>query len=174
MHKQGVDFSSLDVIDAGDVESIDKAFRDGEGDYVHLQGPAPQQMEKEGIGYVVSAVGDAVGPVAFSSLCASRDWLNTEMAQAFIRAYKKSVEYVMSAPADEIAAAEYEARFFPDIDLQVLANTIKAYQQLGCWEAGARISQLAYDNLLDVFVFSEAINQRYSYDSVIDTSLIDG
>jgi len=33
------------VINAGSVEEIDAAFRRGSGDYVHQQGPAPQQLE---------------------------------------------------------------------------------------------------------------------------------
>ena len=48
------------------------AFRSGAGDYVHLQGPAPQQLEADGVGHVVASVGEAIGPVAFSSLCARR------------------------------------------------------------------------------------------------------
>ena len=171
LHKQRVDYSSINVIDAGNVDEIEQSFRDGEGDYVHLQGPAPQQMEHDGIGHVVARVGDAVGPVAFSSLCASHEWLKTDMAHAFMRAYKKSLDYVINAPADEIAAREQEAGFFPEIDRQVLTGTIKAYQQLGCWGSDASISQSAYENLLDVFLFSGAISQRYSYDMVVDSSL---
>lgn len=171
LHKQGVDYSSINVIDAGNVDAIEKAFRDGEGDYVHLQGPVPQQMEHEGIGYVVARVGDVVGPVAFSSLCASREWLQTDMAHTFMRAYKKALDHVIKAPADEVAAREQEAGFFPEIDRQVLAGTINAYQQLGCWGPDASISQSAYENLLDVFLFSGAISQCYPYDMVIDSTL---
>jgi NitT/TauT family transport system substrate-binding protein len=72
LHRQGIDASRLRLIDAGDVEAIDRAFRAGQGDYVHLQGPAAQQLEQDGVGHVVAAVGEAIGPVAFSSLCAAR------------------------------------------------------------------------------------------------------
>ena len=147
LHRQGVDFDDLEVIDAGDVNAIDVAFRSGVGSYVHQQGPAPQQLEHEGVGYVVAAVGDAVGPVAFSSLCASREWLETDMAQAFMCAYRKSQAYVINAPAEEIAAREFEANFFPGIDQQVLIQTVSAYQRLGCWENDAAISKAGYENL---------------------------
>ncbi|NQU71430.1 MAG: ABC transporter substrate-binding protein [Rhodospirillales bacterium] len=69
-HKQGLDYGSLNATDAGEPDEMEQAWRDGKGDYVHLQGPAPQQLEKDGLGYVVAAVGDAIGPVAFSSLTA--------------------------------------------------------------------------------------------------------
>ncbi len=165
LHKQGVDFDSLEVIDAGDVAAIDRAFRDGQGDYVHQQGPAPQQLEHEGIGYPVAAVADAVGPVAFSSLCATREWLETNMAAAFMRAYRRGRQFVIESPAEEIARLEQQ--FFPQISPEVLTETIMAYQLLGCWTPEMAISRESYERLLDVFLHSELITQRYSYESCI-------
>ena len=167
LYKQGIELSELDVIDAGDVDEIDRAFREGLGEYVHMQGPAPQQMEHDGIASVVAVVGDAVGPVAFSSLCASREWLDTEEAKAFCQAYRASLDYVIQAPAEEIAAREQEAGFFPEIDRNVLSDTIKAYKQLNCWQSDMEISKESYENLLDVFLHSGAITRRYAYDEVI-------
>ena len=167
LHKQGIEFDQLQVIDAGDVSAIDVAFRGGEGDYVHQQGPAPQQLQREGLGYVVAAVGDAVGPVAFSSLCATREWLESDMAKGFMCAYDKSLKYVITAPAEEIAAREAEAGFFPGIDRPVLVDTIACYQQLGCWNANAEISKQSYENLLDVFEYNQLITHRYNYNEVI-------
>jgi NitT/TauT family transport system substrate-binding protein len=161
LYKKGIAENQIHIIDAGNVDEIDRAFRQGQGDYVHQQGPAPQQMEKEGIAHVVASVGDAVGPVAFSSLCASREWLKTDMAQAFMQAYRESRTYTINAPAKEIA--KLESKFFPEIDINVLANTIAAYQQLGCWTTHAEITQAAYENLLDVFMYSGIISKRYDY-----------
>lgn len=167
LHKQGVELNSLKVIDAGDVVGIERAFRNGEADYVHMQGPYPQQMQHEGIAHVVAAVGDAVGEVAFSSLCASREWLTTDMAQAFMRAYKKSMAYVIAAPAKEIAAREQAYGFFREVDSQVLANTVAAYQKLGCWQADVSISRRGYENLLDVFLYSGLITRRHGYETCV-------
>jgi NitT/TauT family transport system substrate-binding protein len=167
LKEQGVRLEDLEVIDAGSVEEMDKSFREGLGDYVHQQGPAPQQMEKDGVAHVVASVGEAIGPVAFSSLCAMREWCETDMAASFIKAYRKSLNYVIEAPATDIAKQEFEAGFFPDIDIEVLANTIQTYKGLGCWEANPAISQESYEKLLDVFLYSGLINQRYPYDLVI-------
>ncbi|WP_455201934.1 ABC transporter substrate-binding protein [Kaarinaea lacus] len=167
LHKQGIEFDQLDVVDAGDVNAIDSAFRKGKGQYVHQQGPAPQQLEQDGLGYVVAAVGDAVGPVAFSSLCATREWIASDMATAFMRAYRKSLQYVISAPAEEIAAREGEAGFFPGIDKKVLTDTIACYQRLGCWTPDPVISVQSYNNLLDVFMFNGLIRDRYPYESAV-------
>jgi hypothetical protein len=78
-------------------------FRNGRGDYVHLQGPAPQQLERDGAGYVVASVGKAMPPVAFSSLMATTGFLATDDARAFTHAYRKAREWAGQAPAKEIA-----------------------------------------------------------------------
>lgn len=165
LHKQGVDFDTLEVIDAGDVAAIDRAFRDGQGDYAHQQGPAPQQLENDGIGYPVAAVADAVGPVAFSSLCATREWLETNMAAAFMRAYGKGRQFVIDSPAEDVARLEQQ--FFPDIGPAVLTETILAYQLLGCWTPETAISRESYERLLDVFLHSGLITRRHPYEACI-------
>jgi len=165
LHRQGIDAGRIKMIDTGDVEAIDRAFREGRGDYVHLQGPAAQQLEKEGIGHVVAAVGEVIGPVAFSSLCASRAWLATEMARAFLRAYRQARARVIGSPAAEIAALE--AGFFPAIEREVLTRTIADYQRLGCWAPAVDISRASYETLLDVFEFNGLIRQRHPYEQAV-------
>ena len=51
--KRGLDWKTLSIVDAG-IETMDRAFRDGTGDYIHQQGPAPQQLEHDGVGHVVA------------------------------------------------------------------------------------------------------------------------
>jgi len=167
LHRQGVDLDELDVIDAGDPEAMDRAFRAGRGDFIHQQGPAPQQLEKDGIASVVGAIGDAIGPVAFSSLCAHREWLETDEAQAFMRAYVRGRAHVIITPAVELAARMIEAGFFHGIDIEVLIHTIDTYKSLGCWTPHVEITREAYDNLLEVFLHSGAITRRHPYEAAI-------
>ena len=147
--KQGLDYASIVAGDKGSAAEMDAAFRGGEGDYIHQQGPAPQQLEHDGVGHVVASVGEAIGPCAFSSLAATREWLETDMAKAFMRAYRKTRAWINEAPAAEIAAAE--APHFPDIDQDVLAATIGFYQKLGCWAPHVEITKSAFEVTLDVF-----------------------
>ena len=168
LYKQGIDFNRLNVLDAGDVQAIDGAYRAGQGAYVHQQGPYAQQLEADGLGAVVAAVGEVVGPVAFSSLCATQSWLNTDMASAFFRAYCRGRQAAMSLDAAEIA--RLESPFFPDIDQDVLSETIKSYQQLGCWQGDPSISESVYEKTLDVFEFSGDIKTRFAYEDIVCTA----
>jgi len=163
--KQGLDYGSIIAVDAGNVDEMDAAFRSGEGDYIHQQGPAPQQLEHDGVGYVVTGLGDAIGPCAFSSLAATREWLETDMARAFTRAYRKARQWLNETPAAEIARVE--ADHFPDIDQTVLANTIEAYQKLGNWSPHVEITREAFQVTLDVFANVGRTVEGDAYASVV-------
>ena len=114
---------------------------------------------------VLVAVGLATLVMAAAALLTLR--LETDIALAFMRAYRASRQYVIEAPAEEIA--HKEADFFPGIDKDVLSHTIATYQKLGCWSPDPAISQEAYNNLLDVFLYSGLISKRYPYDACVIT-----
>ena len=163
-HKAGIDFGKINPITPGGAADIDTAFRDGQGQYVQQQGPFPQQLEADGVGHIVAQVGPQIGPCGFSSLAATRDWLETDMAKAFVRAYRKTRAYMNEAPAAEIAKAEKP--YFPNIEETVLADCIATYQQLGCWTPHVEITRPAYEVTLDVYEFNGLLNERYSYEQV--------
>ena len=163
--RRGLDFRSIDAVDAGSTPQMVQAFSRGEGDYVHLQGPAPQQLEHEGKGRIVCALADSIGPCAFSSLAATRAWLATDMAKRFMRAYRKARAWVIAAPAAEIA--QREAHLFPGIDPAVLSATIAAYQKLGNWSPHAEITRPAFEATLDIFQHAGLITKRHRYEDAI-------
>jgi NitT/TauT family transport system substrate-binding protein len=165
MHKRGVDLAQAQAVNAGATSAMMAAWRTGQGDYFHEQGPYPQQLAHEGVAHIVASVGEVIGPVAFSSLSATREWLQRPEAGWFMHAYQKAREWVNTATADEIASAEQP--FFPDVDPSVLTQTISAYQQLGCWSPEVTISPETYEAALDVFLHSKLITERHPYEQVV-------
>jgi NitT/TauT family transport system substrate-binding protein len=163
-HKRGLDFGAITAVNVPS-DKMDAAFRGGEGDYIHQQGPAPQQLEHDGVGHVVASVGQAIGPVAFSSLAATREWLRTDMAKRFMRAYRKARAWLLATPA--AAVAEKEAALFPGIDRGVLTATIAAYQTLGCWTPHVEITHAAFEVAIDVFRHAGQVTKRHPYDAIV-------
>ncbi len=163
-HRRGLDFTAITAVDVPSAQ-MDEAFRRGEGDYIHQQGPAPQQLEHDGVGHIVASVGEAIGPVAFSSLAATREWLETDAAKRFTRAYRKTRAWIIDTPAAKIAEAE--APFFPEIDRAVLTSTLAFYQQLGCWTPHVEITRPAVEVALDVFQHAGLITKRHPYEDVV-------
>ncbi len=164
VRRQGAEWNRIRVLDAGSPEQMAAAFRAG-GDYVHLQGPAAQQLEHEGVGSVVASVGEAMPPVAFSSLAASRRFLESEPGEAFLRAYVRARQWVRSAPPEAVAARE--AVFFPGCSEAAVATAIARYQALGCWEGGAEIPRDLYERALEVFLDGGAITRCWPYEEVV-------
>jgi NitT/TauT family transport system substrate-binding protein len=163
-HKAGIDFGKIRAICPGGPAEIDAAFRAGQGQYVQQQGPFPQQLRADGLGHIVAQVGRQIGPCGFSSLAATRAWLQTDMAKAFMRAYRKTRIYLNEAPAIEIARAEKP--YFPAVDEAVLADCIATYQQLGSWTPHVEITHAAYEATLDIFEYAGLLKQRYRYEQV--------
>ena len=163
--KRGLDFKAIEAIDAGSTDKMIAAFRNGEGDFIHLQGPAPQQLQHDKAGHIVTNLGDAIGPCAFSSLAATRDWLKTDMAKSFTRAYRKARAWLIATPAAEVAKAE--ASYFKDIDLDVLTTTIATYQKLGNWSPHVEITRPAFEATLDIFQHAKLITKRHKYEDVV-------
>jgi len=163
-HRRGLDYAAIGAVDVPSAQ-MDQAFRKGEGDYIHQQGPAPQQLEHDRVGHVVASVGEAIGPCAFSSLAATREWLRTDMARRFMRAYRTARAWIVATPAAKIAEAE--APFFPEIDRAVLTATLAYYQRLGCWTPHVEITRPAFEVALDVFQHSRLITKRHRYEDVV-------
>lgn len=164
-HKQGVDLAAVDDIDSPGGGEMMEQWRNGEGDYFHEQGAFPQQLEHAGQAHIVGSVGEAVGPVAFSSLVGRWDWLETDDAKRFAAAFKASREWVNTADPAEIAKAE--ANFFPDMAESAIAAAVSAYQKLGTWSGGIVIETELYEAALDVFQHSNMVGSRHPYCDVV-------
>ena len=163
-YKAGIDITKINIIDAGNAQEMDLAFRSGQADYIHQQGPEPQQLEADGLGHVLTALGPMVGACAFSSLAAMPAWIKSDEGRAFCRAYAKSRKYISSTPAAEIAKAQNP--LFPKIEENVLKHCIQSYQEMGCWPENMQISEEGFEAMLDIFAFDGKISRRHSYDEI--------
>jgi NitT/TauT family transport system substrate-binding protein len=128
-HRMGLEMDSVQRIDIPSTHEMMNAWRRGKGDYIHEQGAYPQQLEHEGCAHVLAAVGDAVGPVAFSSLICCWDWLKTDEARRFTTAYRAAREWTNTSEPAKIAACERD--FFRDQSPQAVSRAIEAYQKSG-------------------------------------------
>ena len=163
--RQGVDWTKVGLVDAGSPDQMGRAFRQGQADFVHLQGPGPQQLQSEGVGYVVASVGAAMPMVAFSSIMASRSYLETPAATGFMRAYRNSLRWARSAQAGEIA--ERLQPYFAPVAVAVLERAVAGYQEINCWPEDPRIPEDLYEQALNVFETTGGLGRRHPYSNVV-------
>ena len=163
-HRAGIDYSRINAIHPGGAADIDTAFREGQGAYVQQQGPFPQQLEADGVGHVVAKVGPVIGPCGFSSLAAMPAWLETDMAAAFLRAYRKTRRY-MNERARQGDCGRREV-------------VLPGHRRGGAGPVhrdlpGARLLDTAhrdyprcYEATLDIFAYNGLVTKRHPYESV--------
>ena len=165
LSKKGIDLDRVDKIFSNGGEEMMKQWDDGIADFFHEQGAYPQQLEYENKGKILGSVGQVIGPVAFSSLICSWDWVRSDIYYKFIEAYAKAREWVNTAEPFEIA--EIEKDYFPNISIESISKAIEFYQKLGTWDKDIKIEPELYEKALDVFEFSNLIKSRYDYDDVV-------
>ncbi|MBI4907630.1 MAG: hypothetical protein HY820_28665 [Acidobacteria bacterium] len=164
-HINGVNRELVRIENAGSPEEMTAAYLAGRGDYVHLQGPAADQLEVKGKGFELAKVGAAMPEVAFSSLTALPGFPSSEMGQAFLRAYRAAREWVQTASYKKVR--EVEMPYFPGYAEWALEGAIFSYQRLGCWKGGIEITRELYEQALEVFLFNGLITRRHSYEDVV-------
>ena len=159
--KKNINFDNLNVIDAGSPENMIKKFREGKGDFIHLQAPQSidltyDQFDEEGkniirskVGNIVEYIGKIIGPLSFSTLICKREYLDTKEYHKFIEIFHTTKLFAQTQDPSKISEIIFE--FFPETDVDALEKTINIYQKLNCWNGEVNISEDHYDTTLEVF-----------------------
>jgi NitT/TauT family transport system substrate-binding protein len=163
-HHKGADWSRINVVNAGSPPAMEEAFRSGQGDFVHLQSGVPQQMEHEGAGFAVASVGEGLKPLAFSSICARRKFVQGETFTPFVRAFANAKKWVQDSSAEDVANTL--APLFPSLGIEALTASIASCQTLGCWAGDAAIPPELYAQAQNVFLWAGGIRRSHPYESV--------
>ncbi len=162
--KAGIDFNKIEKINPLPDLDMDQSFRIGHGDYIQQQGPAPQQLEADGYGYVVANVGAQVGVCAFSSLAARKIWLEGDKCFAFIKAYSKARNFINEHSAIEISSIEKP--FFPDLPQDVLSTCIDQYKKTDCWGGPIQITEQAFNSTVEIFNYNGLLQRQPVYSEI--------
>jgi NitT/TauT family transport system substrate-binding protein len=104
-------------------------------------------------------------PLAFSSLMAFPSFLKGDKARAFMRAYRRALNWVNDEAASEIA--ERELPLFKSLKKDALVAAIARYQQLGTWRRDPSIPKEQYEVSMDAFIFAGIFNRRFDYEDVV-------
>ena len=163
-HKKGGDLSRVNLENLGSPQAMETAFRAGQGDYIHLQGGVPQQLAREGVGHVVAFTGEALMPLAFSSIAAPRSFIESDSLAPLLRAFAKAKTWTQQTPAEDVATKL--GALFPSLSLTALTAAIGDCQKLGCWEGVAAIPREAYLEAENVFLWAKGIGRAHAYEDV--------
>ena len=163
-HNRGADLSRVNLLNLGSPQEMEAAFRAGQGDYIHLQGGVPQQLEREGAGHIVAFAGEGLDPLAFSSIAAPRTFVESDRLQPLLRGFAKAKSWAHESPAEEVARTLKP--LFPALEVTALTAAIAACQKLGCWEGDAAIPRADYQQAEKIFLWARGIQRAHPYEQV--------
>lgn len=146
------------------------AFVAGTGDYVTIFEPTATEMEKQGQGYIVAAVGDEAGEIPYTAYFANKSYIeeNPKVIQSFVNALYKGQKWVMEHDSREVAEALQPS--FPDTDLDILQTVVERYRDIGAWSETPVMKQSAFDRLQTVMETAGELEQKAPFDKVINNS----
>ena len=107
-----------------------------------------------------------IGPVAFSSLCAEKKWINSTDGKKFSQAFENSKKWVNSTNPNEVAKTV--KRYFPDFSIEAISGAINDYQNLRTWESSIEVSNKEYEKALEVFHYSNLITEDHNINNVVE------
>ena len=169
LKQKGIDpQNDLVLDDSIDFDLMASAFSTGKADFVTLFEPTATQIQLSGKGYIVASVGEEAGEIPYTAYIAKKSYIekNSDIIQKFTNAIYKGQQYVQTHTSKEIATLI--SGFFPDTDIDILANAIESYRQIDAWNTTPYMSEEDF-NLLQDIIYSAGELEKYApYDKVVN------
>jgi NitT/TauT family transport system substrate-binding protein len=146
------------------------AFLAGTGDFLEQPQPVIERLLTEGRGHLVASMGEATGPVPFSSYMTTPAFLAREpdVIARFTRATYRTQRWLASHGAGDIARAVAPA--FPETELPLLERAIGRYLGQGTWARDPLLRREGYDYLERILLDGAFIRRGRPYEDLVDTA----
>lgn len=143
------------------------AFISGNGDFVSLFEPNALEIEKEGYGYVVAALGELGGIVPYTSYSAKISYINknNDIIEKFSKAIQKGLDFVNSNDSKTIANSIIS--FFPDTKITDLTKVIDRYKTMNAWPNNTFFEKESFDHLQEIMINANQLDKSVPYDKLI-------
>jgi NitT/TauT family transport system substrate-binding protein len=145
------------------------AFRAGHGDFLEQPQPAVERLIAEGAGHLVASMGEATGPVPFSSYMTTPEFLAREpdMVRRFTRAAYRTQRWLAEHGAEDIAKVIAPA--FRDTEPAMLERAVARYLGQGTWARDPLLRRAGYDYLEQILLQGGFIRRGQPYEDLVNT-----
>jgi len=147
------------------------AFRAGQGDFIEHGPPVIDQLVADGTGHLVASMGEATGPVPFSSFMAAPEMLTKQrdVLIRFVRGLYRAQRWMAASTAQEIAAVV--APVFGDIDPVIRVAAVERYLKQSTWARDPVLTRTGYDTLQEILLSAGFIKKPHPFDALVDTDI---
>ena len=171
LRREGVDPARVRIERHRPLAEKVAAWRAGHGDFLETGQPIVEQLVEEGAAHLVVSMGDATGPLPFSSYMTTPARLRDEreLLLAFARAVVRTQAWMAQAPGAEIARVV--APWFADIPERFRVAAVERYARQGTWARDPLCRREGYEYLQQILLDGGFIKRRHRYEDLIDTSI---
>lgn len=171
LRRHGVDAGQVRIERTRPAPEAVAAFRAGHGDFLEQPQPVVERLLADGAAHLVASMGEATGPVPFTSYMTTPAFLAREpdVVRAFTRAVQRTQRWLALAAPSEIAAAIAPA--FPETDAATLERAVARYHRQGTWARDPLLRREGYDYLEEILLQGGLITRRARYEDLVDTEI---
>ena len=144
------------------------AFASGDAEYVTLFEPTASLTEEQGKGYIVASVGEEAGDIPYTAYFAKKSYIegNEDTIRKFTEAVYKGQQWVKEHSAEEVA--ESIQSFFPDTDIEQLANAVQSYKDIDAWNDTPVLTEDSFNRLQEVMTMAGELEEKAPYDKIVN------
>jgi NitT/TauT family transport system substrate-binding protein len=171
LRRQGVDPAAVRIERNRPGPEALAAFRSGHGDFFEQTQPIVEQLLASGEAHLVASMGEATGPVPFTSYMTTPEFLRREPETVlrFTRAVYRTQRWLARQDAQTIV--ETIAPDFRDIDRGVLERAIERFKKQDTWARDPVLRQPGFDYLQEILQTGGFIKKTHRYEDLVDTAL---
>lgn len=147
------------------------AFAGGTGDYVPLFEPTASELEQQGKGYIVSAIGQDSGEIPYTCYTVNPSYLenNSEQLYKFLKAVWRGTQYILTT--DSATVAQKLAPYFEGTSVELIKKAIDNYVKYDVWTTTPVTSREGLERIQDIMQNAGELSERVSYEDIIDNTV---
>ena len=171
LRRHGVDPQAVRIERERPAPDAVAAFLAGHGDFLEQPQPVVEELIADGAAHLVASMGEATGPVPFTSYMTTPAFLAREpdVIRAFTRAVYRTQRWLAENRAPAIAAAIAPA--FAATKPAILERAVARYHEQGTWARDPLLRREGYDYLEKILLAGAFIGRGARYEDLVDTAI---
>jgi NitT/TauT family transport system substrate-binding protein len=171
LRRHGVDPATVRIERTLPLAEALAAFRRGHGDFFETGQPFTEQLLADGTAHLAASMGEATGPVPFSSYMTTEKFLRDgqDVLLRFTRALYRAQRWMGEAGAERIA--DVIAPAFADVEPDIRRRAVARYLRQDTWARDPILRRPGYEYLQQILLDGGFITRPHRYEDLIDTTV---
>lgn len=133
--------------------------------------PTATNLQKEGNGYVLDAVGEFSGYLPYTVFATKQSFLEdrSEQAQSFLKAVYRGYQYIATQPS--LDAAKALAPSFSGMTNEELQIAVEQYLAIDAWCSSPALTKESFNKMMEIINATSETQYSVEYNNVVDNSI---